>query len=209
MTASDNFRACLQTPEWVSYRWRPFTKTYVATLRDTRSGDLLAVTPLVEGEYRLSFSSAGWKIGTIRFNGLLLNGNVPLFPPSDEYYEALCHAALAMPSVDCLYTLGVPKTSPFWAFLTKARKAYPQLLSYTPEFEFNRYLYIDMTMSYDEYLSKFKSKTLKNRKRQLRLLEEEVGGSVELVRVRSTDDARQFLAAADAIAKEILAAASY
>ena len=34
VTTSNNFRACLQMPEWVNYRWRPFTKTYVATLRD-------------------------------------------------------------------------------------------------------------------------------------------------------------------------------
>ena len=189
-------------PEWVDYRWRPFTKTYVATLRDTRSGDLLAVTPLVEGEYLLRFSSAGWEIGTIRFNGLLLNGNVPLFPPSDEYYEALCHAALAMPSVDCLYMLGVPKTSPFWSFLTKAREVYPQWLIYTPQFESNRYLYIDMTMSYDEYLSKFKSKTLQTFRRKLRLLEKEGGGKLELLRVRSADEVSQFLVAAHAIAKK-------
>ena len=201
VTASDNFRACLQMPEWVDYRWRPFTKTFVATLHDSQSSDLVAVTPLVESEYQLRLSSAGWEFGTFRFNGLLLNGNVPLFPHSDECYEALCHAALAMPSVDCLYMLGVPKTSPFWSFLTRARDAHPQWLFYTPQIEFSRYLYIDMSMSYDEYLSKFKSKTLQTFRRKLRLLEKEGGGKLELLRVRSAEEVFQFLDALHALAK--------
>jgi CelD/BcsL family acetyltransferase involved in cellulose biosynthesis len=201
VTTSNNFRACLQMPEWVSYRWSSFSKMLLATLRDAQSGDLLAVTPVVENKYPLLFSIAGRELATIRVSGLLLNGNVPLFPHSDESYEALCQAALTMPSVDCLYMLGVPKTSPFWNFLTKAREAHPEWLVYTPNFESNRYLYVDMAMSYDEYVSKFKAKTRQTFRRKLRLLEREVGGRLDLIRVCSPDHVLQFLAGAHTIAR--------
>jgi hypothetical protein len=202
VATSDNFRAWMQMPEWVTFRWRPFTKIFIATLRDSQSGDLLAVTPLVEHKEPLGFSIAGQGLATVRVSGLLLNGNVPLFPCSDEYYEALCRAALEMPSVDCLYILGVPKISPFWRFLTKAQKTHPQWLFYTPGYECYRYFYIDMTTSYDEYLRKFKATTRQKFRGRLRQLEKEVGGRLDLVRVRDAADVPQFLAAAHAIAKK-------
>jgi CelD/BcsL family acetyltransferase involved in cellulose biosynthesis len=198
---SDNFRACLQIPEWVYYRWKSCTKTFLATLRDSHTGDLLAVTPLVENKCPLLFSIAGRELATIRVSGLLLNGNVPLFPPSDDSYDALCQAALDMP-IDCLYMLGVPKTSPFWDFLTRARERHQGWLFYTPYFDSNRYLYIDMAISYDKYLSEFKAKTLQTIRRKLRLLEKEVGGKLGVKRIRSPNDVPQFLTEAHAIAKK-------
>jgi Acetyltransferase (GNAT) domain len=198
---SSNFRAWMQMPEWVRFHWKPFVNTYVAAARDAHSGVLLGVTPLVEKDYLLQFSAAGRKLGTIRIRGLLLNGNIPLFPPSDEYYEALCRAALTMRTIDCLYMLGVPKSSPFWLFLTRARTAYPEWLFYIPYFDSSQYAYIDMSITYDEYLRKFKAKTLQTFRNKRRRLEKHLGGKLELVPIRSSTDVAQFLPPALAIAR--------
>ena len=200
LASSDNFRACLQTQEWVDYRWGRLAKTFVAILRDGQSDDMRAVTPLVQGKFPLIFSIAGRNLSTVQISGLLLNGNMPLYPQSDHCYEALCSAALAMPSVDCLYMLGVPLGTPFWSFLSRAREAHPEWLIYTPYVEPHRYLYIDMSMSHEEYLRGFKR--ARNRRRQLRILEQHAGGKVEVKRVRSSRDARSFLDAARTIAQK-------
>ena len=189
-------------PEWVTFRWRPFAKTFTAALRDAQSGDLLAVTPLVEHKEPLRFSIAGLGLATISVNGFLLNGGEPLFPHSDEYYEALCRAALAVTSVQCLHIMHLPKSSQFWRFLTNAQKTHPEWLVYAPGCESYPYLYIDMTKSFDEYLRKFKASTRQKFRGSLRQLEKEVGGRLELVRVRDTTDVPQFLAAAHAIANK-------
>jgi CelD/BcsL family acetyltransferase involved in cellulose biosynthesis len=126
-------------------------------------------------------------------------GNVPLFPPSAEYYESLVRAALNKPSIDCLYMLGVPKTGGFWDFLTNARIKHPEWLVYMPEHQCF-YFYIDMTTSYEEYSRKFRASTRQKFRQKLRLLEKE--GNVDLVRVHNADDALQFIEATCAIAKK-------
>jgi hypothetical protein len=201
VATSDNFRACLQVPEWVDYRWKPFTSVYMASLRDAQTDELFAVTPLVENEYRLRFSSAGLNLGSINLKGFLLNGNIPLFPNSHEYYEALCDGVLGIPWVECIYMLGVPTSSPFWKYLTKAPELHSRWLHYTPYLRPAKYLFIDMAMSYDEYLRKFKSKTRQTFARKLRHLEKESGGNLELVRVSTVEQVESFLRAAHAIAK--------
>jgi hypothetical protein len=201
VATSDNFRACLQVPEWIDYRWRDLTSVYVGTLRDAQSNDLFAVTPLVEHEYELRFSTAGLNLGSVKLKGLLLNGNVPLFPNSHEYYEALCDAVLGIPWVECLYMLGVPTCSPFWDFLTKSRDLHSRWLIYTPYSQPAKYLFIDMSLSYEQYLSKFKSKTRQTFARKLRYLERGSGGNLELLRVSNVEGVESFLRAACSIAK--------
>jgi hypothetical protein len=199
---SDNFRAWMQMPEWVNFRWRPFTQAFMAKLRDPRTGSLLAVTPLVEDDYPLHYFIAGHRLATVPIRGLLINGNIPLFPNSDQYYEALCRAALSVPSIDCVYMLGVPKTSHFWHFLTKAKKIHPEWYFYSPEFKPSGYCYIDMNMSYDEYLRKFKASTRQKFGQRLRLLEKECRATVDLVRITDAAEVSEFLGAAEAIAKK-------
>ena len=170
ITKSNNFRAWMQMPEWLDFHWRPVANTYLAVLRNQSTDDVIATTPLVENDYRLIFSLAGRRLLTLGLRGLLLVGNVPLFPPS-EGYEALCRAVLALPSIDCFYVLGVPKTSAFWTFIAEARRQNSEWLFYTPNFESSRYLYIDMSTTFDEYKEKFKAKTLQTIKRKLRVME--------------------------------------
>jgi CelD/BcsL family acetyltransferase involved in cellulose biosynthesis len=190
----------MQMPEWLDFHWRLIAPTYLAVLRRQLSNDVIGVTPLVERKYPLVFSIAGWRLATLDVPGVLLVGSVPLFPPS-EGYDALCRAVLALPSVDCFYMLGVPKTSAFWTFLAKARSQRSEWLFYTPNVDFTRYLYIDMKGTFDEYAKKFKPKTLQTLRRKLRVLEKSLGGKLELVRVRSAGDVESFLPGALAIAE--------
>jgi hypothetical protein len=201
-TASDSYRAWMQLPEWVAFRWRPVTNTFIATLRDVPSGGLLAATPLVEHNDPLRFSIAGQELGTFEIKGLLMNGGVPAFPHSECYYEALCQAALAMPSVDCLHVSSLPKISPFWRFLMHSQHTHPEWLFYMPGFDYYRYFYIDMNMSYQDYLHKFKPTTLQKFRNRLRQLEKLVGGRVDLVSIRDPAEVSQFLAVAHSIAEK-------
>jgi lauroyl/myristoyl acyltransferase len=189
-------------PEWVRYRWASLARIFVATLRDSQTGRLLAVTPLVERRYPLTFSIGGRELGTMQVAGLLLNGNVPLFPEHEESYEQLLRAALAMPSVNCIYMLGIPKHSPFWTFLVKARERHPEWLFYTSEGERSRYLFVDMNLSYQEYLKRFKATTLRVFGRRLRQLGKAFERKIEVVRIRDVQDVPEFLDAARTIAQK-------
>jgi Acetyltransferase (GNAT) domain len=197
---SDNFRAWMQIPEWLTFRWKPLTKILIAALRDAQTGDLLAVTPLIEHKDQLRCSIVGRGIN-LGVSGLLLAGGLPAFPNSDEYYEALCRDVLAIQSVDCLYVTS-PKTSSFWRFLAKAQQAHSRdWLLYTPR-DCYRYFYIDMRTSYHEYLCKFKGTTRQKLRGKLRQLEKATGGRLELLRICDAADTPQFIAAAQTIAEK-------
>jgi CelD/BcsL family acetyltransferase involved in cellulose biosynthesis len=198
---STNIRAWMQTPEWLDFKWRPFAQTYIATLSDEQSGDILAITPLASTNFALKFSIRGTELVALSLNSLLLIGSDPLFPASEQNYQALCRAVLAMPSIDCFYLPDVPTSSQFWAFLAKAQKANPDWLFYVPEFAFCRCYYIDTSMPHEQYLAQFKPKTLQEYRRKFRLLEKAVGATLELIRIRSPEEVGAFLDAAQAIAE--------
>jgi hypothetical protein len=184
----------------VRYRWKPRANVLLAVLRETATNALLGVTPLVENKYDLPLSVGSKTLGNVHLNGLLLNGNVPLFPASAQSYETLCDAALNMPAVDCLYMLGVPTSSQFWQFLADAQ-TYQRWLFYSPQPE-SRYYYINMPHSYNEYCAQFKPKMLKNIHRELRLLESGARGHLDLVRVTDLDQVPSFLAEAGRVAEK-------
>src|SRR4029077_17390471 len=83
----------------------------------------------------------------------------------------------------------------------KARDLHSRWLIYSPYSQPGKYLFIDMSMSYEEYLGKFKSKTRQTFARKLRYLERESAGNLELLRVSNVEGVGSFLRAAHAIAK--------
>ena len=107
---SNNFRLCLQTPEWVAFRFAP-PKPRLAVLRDpTNATEPIAVTPLTYDKFALSFQFAQRKLGEITFDGYLVNGNIPLFPElNDRYYQALLDGIFADSTIQCAYFLGLPE----------------------------------------------------------------------------------------------------
>lgn len=170
---SDNFRAALQTPEWVGYRWKSITNTFLAVLSDSAMAGPAAVTPLVEKKCQLIFSIGRKKFGEFKLNSLLLVGNVPLL--GLDTYQALCDAALALPGIDCLHLEGVPKSSAFWKFLVHAERENPRWLFYRPGKLEDQYCYIELPESHAEYLRGFNKRARSNFRRKLRLLEKAGG----------------------------------
>lgn len=199
---SSDFRACLQTPEWFGYRWNSPAKRYLAVLWDSENPTPLGVTPIVRNTYSVPFSLAGRSIGAVSFEGVLLNGNVPLFPAQGEHYRKLCNSILSMPTTECLYMLGVPTSSPFWKFLGEWRKENPDLLFYLPGHERNRYFYIDMPKSHEAYLKKFKAKTVQTFRRKMRLLEKATGAPIELEKIVDAGQVSAFLSTARQISNK-------
>jgi hypothetical protein len=196
---SSNFRACLQTPEWFKYRWQGASDRYLAILRE-KDDKLLAATPLVRNPFDLRISIGKLLIGSVRLEGVLINGNVPLFPERDTYYQGLCEAILGMPLVDCVYMLGVPLAGSFAEFLRCApQKKYDWLL-YTPDWRTQKYFYIDMSGSFAQYLTKFSAKTVKKIRYRIRALERAIGDRIELVKVVDLDQIDWFLSAAGSVA---------
>jgi predicted RNA methylase len=189
---SPNLNVCLQTPEWFSYRWHA-AKRYLAVLREAGNPAPLGVTPFVQNLYGVPLTVAGKLLGTLRFDAVLLNGNVPLFPSRFEYYQKLFTSLLSIPSIQCICLLGVPKSSSFWKFLNHVQKEYSEFLFYLPSYASTRFFYIDMSESHGSYLKKFKSKTVYNFRRNLRLLERANGGPVELEKILSPAQVAGFL----------------
>ena len=169
---SSNFRACFQTPEWVEYRWLP-AGCQLAILLDLKSADAIAVTPLARNTYQLPIGISGRRVGTFHFNGVLLIGSVPLFPPRFEHYDNLIEAIFRIPSVQALYVPGVPRSSPFWDYIISSQKTRSDLIFHPSGQDqvFDRAFYIEMPGTYEEYLRNFKSKTLQTFRRKMRLLE--------------------------------------
>jgi hypothetical protein len=196
---SSNFRACLQTPEWFSYRWQGASNRYLAILRE-KDGKLLAVTPLVRNAFDLRISIGKLSIGGVRLKGVLINGNVPLFPERNTYYQGLCEAILGIPLVDCVYMLGVPLAGPFAEFLKCARQKRYGWLLYMPEQRTQRYFYIDIRGSFAQYLTKFSAKTVKKIRYRIRAIERAIGDRIELVKVVNRDQVDWFLSAAGSVA---------
>src|SRR5262249_40808397 len=132
-----------------------------------------------------------------------LVGNVPLFPAQTEHYQKLCDTILAMPSVECLYMLGIPKSSPFWEFLAASRRTRQhRWLYYTPGHEFNRYFYIDLPDCHEAYLKSFKPKTVQTFRRKLRLLEKASGTPLKLERIVDAGQVAGFLSSARQVAEK-------
>lgn len=195
---SSNFRACLQTPEWFSYRWRDAPNRYLAILRGN-DREILAVTPLVRNGFDLRISFPKLSLGAIHLQGILINGNVPLFPERDIHYQGLLDAMLAMPRVDCISMLGVPQVGAFADFLNRASRLTRGGVLYLPD-RTQKYFYIDMAGSFSEYLEKFGGKTLKKIRYRIRALEKEAEGKIELVKVVDIDQVDCFLSEAASIA---------
>jgi hypothetical protein len=198
---SNNLSACLATPEWLLYRWKPRANVFLAVLRERTTNVLLGVTPMVQNKHEFPLFSFGTKVlYKVSLNGLLLNGGVPLFCASDQGYESLCEAALNMPKIDCLYLFGVPTTSEFGEFLARENN-HQQWLRHSVKPQ-KKYFYINMMKTYDEYCAQFNPKVFRNIRRELRLLESESGGHLDLIRVTAPDQVPFFLAEAPLIAEK-------
>ena len=197
-----------QLPEWVTFRWRPFSNIFIAALREAQSGDLIAVTPLVEHKEPLQYWISGQRLATWNLNGLLLWEAHQLFHVLMNITRRCvapcwrCHQLIVS-------IMTLPKTSAFLRFLTKEQKMHSRKwLLYTPRDGY-RYYYIDMSTSYDEYLCKFKPSTRQKFRRKVRQLEKEAGECLELVRVSDTAEVPDFLAAAHDNRQTVLAAAPH
>jgi len=199
--AANNFHAILQSPEWLTYRWKPLTKIMLAVLRDP-TNTALAVTPLVCNKFPLDFSVAGKTLATIEIDGYHLVGNVPLFQNLTVFYQALINSIFDAPHIRCLYIKGAANDSPFHNILGSTQNSRTKLFAYNPYHKKNRYFFIEMPSSYDEYCKRFSRKALYNMKRELRLLEKQAGGRLDLIKVTKPDQVAAFLAEARRIAKK-------
>jgi hypothetical protein len=173
----------------------------LAVLRDPTNAAPIAVTPLVYNRFPLTFSVAGKTLTEIKIPGYHLSGNIPLFPKSLDAYQALITRVFDSSNVQCLYIHAVAKDSIFNDILSDAGNFRTKLLIYNPDNRLNRYYFIEMPACYDEYCKIFKSKALYNMKRELRLLEKQAGGRLDLIKVTMPDQVAAFLVEARKIAE--------
>jgi hypothetical protein len=196
LAVATNFRLNLQSPEWVAFRMPP-AKRRLAVLRDFANAcEPIGVTPVTRDKFALSFQFGKRTLGEIQLDGYLLNGNIPLFPSSDDYCRTLLNGIFVDQEIQCVYFLGLPRECRFYELIQR-QKCNNHVILYDLSQLPARYFWIDMTESYEQYCAKFNSKVIYNLKRELRLLK----GRVHVERVTEADQVCQFLENARDIAE--------
>jgi CelD/BcsL family acetyltransferase involved in cellulose biosynthesis len=192
-----HFRSALQTPEWVNFRWKSSASTCLAVLREgSNEQEAIALTPLVRAKYVLRRT----RLGQIRWDGYLIVGSSPLYPPQSRNYEALLQGAFASLSTQCIYVTAIHMSDPFATFLLGNNHA-PWFV-FAPERHSTTYYWIEMTNTFEEYCRKFKHKHLYNLQRELRRFASYANNELNLVRVTDAKCVDAFVAMAGSVAKK-------
>ena len=199
ISQSANFRVALQTPEWAAYR-SGFAGRLTLCIMRTQEGGIVGVTPLLENSHSLGFSVGRKSLLNVPAKGLLLMGNLPLMPA--EARESFFEALAAKTTCDSVHILGIPRGAEFDTFLQSlgTHRESPWLF-YRLE-PSQRYYYIQMLGSLEEYVKQFGSKARYNLKREAKLLKARGGGELELARITRPEQVGAFLQEARAIASK-------
>jgi hypothetical protein len=128
-------------------------------------------------------------------------GNVPLLPDDatiyDEFFAALW---TKFPNCQGVHCRMVSPASFCWRHLSQSPSIRRKFFFYVAEPPCLHHS-IRIPRTYDEYLSKFKSKHRSELRRQVKLLREHGNGALELQRIESREDVPGFLQAASQIVR--------
>jgi len=201
LRSSDHVYRIYQSPEWWSHlvSTRPSDDLLLGVL-PAQAGAEVGVVPMDVQPYALAFSAGRHTFATMKLRAAHLLGGAPLASGRPgalaDVVERLWRER---PDLDALFLKGVPAGCEAWAGWEAALRERKGSLLYSEHGK--RPLYtIALPDSFDAYLARFGSKKRYNLRRQVRVLEEQLGG-LELVRVEREEQVDEFVRQAQHIAR--------
>jgi hypothetical protein len=203
LKSSENLDLLYQSPQWFDHlvATDPDDIRLLLGIAQNDAGRLVGIVPIRVDWYNLKYdisSYALWKT-TLRTASIL--GSQPLLPPDERLYNRLFTAIWEnIPECDSIYMDSVPMDSFLWQYLERSRESREHCLLYVPD-GIRPYHSLLLPTIFDEYLSKFKSKTRNTFKRKVKRLRGHGGGRLKILRVDSEDQIQAFLKGAVPVAK--------
>lgn len=171
--------------------------TRVAVVEDDHR-NIVGIVPMQLDQYPLIFSAGRRPLWKFRLRTAFVLGGQPRVPASTQVHERLFRSIWeAVPEIDALYMKGMPAEGPCWSHLQHGST---QGIVYA-ERGVRDFFTITLPATFDDYLAKFKQKKRYNLKRQVRVLREQGGGELELVRAESDAQIPAFLTEAKIVAQ--------
>ncbi|HXR96506.1 MAG TPA: GNAT family N-acetyltransferase [Terriglobales bacterium] len=165
-------------------------------LRD--GGSIVAAIPMLLRRTEMDCQLGELRVLRFRPRVLLPAGATLALPPGEAAFRAFCRALDQYRGEFDVLRISDSVASPLWPALASAAFARLGLRRYEPEPPTPHHL-IRMPKTMTEYLSKFTSKTRKNRLREVKHLEEQ--GTVELRCVSRLEEIDSFLELANGISR--------
>jgi len=201
LKSSDHVYRIYQSPEWWSHlvSTRPADDLLLGVL-PAQAGAEVGVVPMDVQPYALAFGAGRHTIMTLKLRAAHLLGGAPLASGRPAALaDVVDRLWRERPDLDALFLKGVPAGCEAWAGWEDGLKARGNALLYSEHGK--RPLYtIALPDSFDAYLARFGSKKRYNLRRQVRVLEEQLGG-LELVRVEREEQVEEFVRQAQHIAQ--------
>jgi GNAT superfamily N-acetyltransferase len=203
LESSDNLDLLYQYPQW-------FDHLVATDPNDTRlllgvvkndTGILTGISPIRVGRYSLKFDISSYALWKTNLRTAFILGSQPLLPPDERLYDRLFTALWEnLPECDCIYMDTVPTESFLWQYLDKSKWLLELWIPHVVDGIQNHHALL-LPPTFEEYLSKFKSKTRNTFKRKVKRLREQGGGRLEMLRVDSEDQVQAFLEGAASVAR--------
>jgi len=198
---SKNLNVLYQSPEWFGHLLNTEADDHLHLgLAKDADGKLLGVLPLKVGTFPLNFEVSARSLFKIPFKSTFLLGSQPLLADNESIYdEVLNEIEKSFSDCTCIYIDSLTKDSFFWRYLKSSSKVKNQYWVYLPE-GFRPFHYLELNKTFEDFLSKFKSKKRGNLRRQLKNLQEFGQTDIELRCIRLKEQIPEFLKAAESIA---------
>ncbi len=197
VAASDNLNALFQSPLW----WNSLPEAAAGERRKlgvvrSAGGALVGVIPVRTGTYPLSFSAWGTSLGTWNLRAVRVMGCQP-FLPDDEglHLNVMQRLFTEFPECDCVLMEAAESRSFASQFVSRSTALRRLATPYVRQGMTPHYV-IEIPATFELYLQKFKSKVRYNLRRQVRRLQEQGAGRLDLIRVETPADVDGFLAEA-------------
>jgi len=183
-----------QSLEWFEYLQDQGGEHRLAVaLARAAGGQVLGIMPLRIARYSLPFHVAGTTLGNFWLTRLSVLGGQCLMPECDALYQGLfakLHSDL--PECAVIGLDAVAEGSFLWRYLHESKHLRQLYVPYALE-GLRRYHTIPLPPTFEEYLARFNAKKRYNLKRQVRILQERVQGSLRLQCVDSPDQVDSLL----------------
>jgi hypothetical protein len=189
-----------QSPDWLAHLHETNSDWLAppVVVRDG-SGRLIGLAPLASKPRELEFRVRDRSFARFRLKTVAVQGSVPLLPDEPSLYDRLFDAvAQSAPDCDAIYLHSVPVDSFCWSHVARSTSIRSRFLVYIPGGT-RPFHSIELPATFQQYLSKFKSKKRYNLGRQVRLLREHAVGELRLERIESPEQVPAFMVAATAV----------
>jgi hypothetical protein len=202
--SSNNLYSFYQSQLWWQYSAKSALVDYVLQYKKENNpviarivdnkGELVGVVGLQKSAYRLTFKFKENVLVDLNIPVVQLMGGQPLIAENEELYSDFVDAVFCFfPCIKVIQVKWVPIGSYFWNIISSNSKFQHYAKTFIPNEESNRHFDIVLQESFSDYCKIFSNKELHDFRRQIRRLQEQGSGGLELIRIEIAEDVKKFL----------------